>query len=98
MNSPLSEGAKRPPEEEKTHLSSRFFLFPLLLSLSRIKKKNSAGVKYGTLMSANNLAQLVASYFWGWASDATGRKPLLLLSNVVSGAASAWFVSTRTFG
>ena len=49
-------------------------------------------------MSANNFAQLAASYFWGWASDATGRKPLLLLSNVVSGAASAWFVSTRTFG
>ena len=55
-------------------------------------------MKYGTLMSANNLAQLVASYFWGWASDVTGRKPLLLLSNIVSGAASAWFVSTRTFG
>ena len=37
VNSPLSEGAKRPPEEEKTHLSSRFFLFPFSLS-SRIKK------------------------------------------------------------
>ena len=49
-------------------------------------------------MSANNFAQLASSYFWGWASDATGRKPLLLLSNVVSGAASAWFVSTQTFG
>lgn len=48
-------------------------------------------------MSATNFAQLAASYFWGWASDVTGRKPLLLLSNVVSGAASAWFVSTRTF-
>jgi len=97
VNSPLSEGAKRPPEEEKNSTQLAFFPLPSL-SLFAHQKTPAAGVKYGTLMSANNLAQLVASYFWGWASDVTGRKPLLLLSNIVSGAASAWFVSTRTFG
>ena len=59
---------------------------------------NSAqvGVYVGTIASAFALAQLVSNYFWGWASDKVGRKPVILIGTMLTAACFVAFGFSRT--
>ena len=54
------------------------------------------GVYVGTIASAFALAQLVSNYFWGWASDKVGRKPVILIGTMLTAACFVAFGFSRT--
>jgi MFS family permease len=57
----------------------------------------SVGLYVGLLASAFALAQLCTNFAWGYASDALGRKPILLLGTLCLGGCFAAFGFVKTF-
>lgn len=54
------------------------------------------GVYVGTIASAFALAQLATNFFWGWLSDHTGRKPVILIGTILTAACFVAFGFCKT--
>ena len=81
---------------EQTALNSISPYLPSMASSFPGVDKAEVGVFVGTIASAFALAQLVTNFFWGWLSDRIGRKPVILLGTILTGACFVAFGFVRT--
>jgi len=57
---------------------------------------SQVGLYVGTIASAFALAQFTTNFFWGWLSDRTGRKPVVLLGTALTAIGFVAFGFCRT--
>lgn len=69
---------------EQTALNSISPYLPHMASTFPEVEQSQVGVYVGTIASAFALAQFATNYFWGWLSDRTGRKPVILLGTILT--------------
>lgn len=69
---------------EQTALNSISPYLPDMASTFPEVESSQVGVYVGTIASAFALAQFATNYFWGWLSDRTGRKPVILLGTILT--------------
>lgn len=81
---------------EQTALNSISPYLPSMAASFPGIKGNEVGAYVGTIASAFALAQFVTNYFWGWLSDRTGRKPVILLGTILTAACFVAFGFCRT--
>lgn len=54
------------------------------------------GLYVGLIASSFALAQFTTNFFWGWLSDRIGRKPVIMLSTLLTAASFVGFGFSRT--
>lgn len=59
-------------------------------------KSNQVGIFFGLVASSFALAQFATNFFWGWASDRVGRKPIILCGTLCTAACFVAFGFSRT--
>ena len=81
---------------EQTALNSIAPYLPEMAASFPGVKPDQVGVYVGSIASAFALAQLATNFFWGWASDRIGRKPVILLGTILTAANFVAFGFCRT--
>lgn len=81
---------------EQTALNSISPYLPDMASTFPEVKEGQVGMYVGLIASAFALAQFVTNFGWGWLSDRTGRKPIVLLGTLLTAACFVAFGFCRT--
>lgn len=81
---------------EQTALNSISPYLPDMASSFPEVEPSQVGVYVGTIASAYAAAQFATNFFWGWASDRIGRKPVILVGTAMTAACFVAFGFCRT--
>lgn len=81
---------------EQTALNSISPYLPDMASTFPEVKEGQVGMYVGLIASAFALAQFVTNFGWGWLSDRSGRKPVILLGTLLTAACFVAFGFCRT--
>lgn len=81
---------------EQTALNSISPYLPEMTSSFPGTRASQTGLYVGIIASSFALAQLATNYFWGWASDRIGRKPVVMLGTLCTAVCFAAFGFCRT--
>ncbi|OAX76991.1 hypothetical protein ACJ72_08715 [Emergomyces africanus] len=69
---------------EQTALNSISPYLPHMAASFPNVRHGQVGMYVGIIASAFALSQFVTNFFWGWASDRIGRKPVVLLGTILT--------------
>ncbi|KAF1949214.1 MFS general substrate transporter [Byssothecium circinans] len=69
---------------EQTALNSISPYLPEMTKTFPEVKEGQAGLYVGLIASSFALAQFATNFFWGWASDSIGRKPVILMGTFLT--------------
>ena len=81
---------------EQTALNSIGPYLPQMVYTFKDVKPGQVGLCVGLVASSFALAQFATNFFWGWASDRIGRKPVVLLGTLLTAACFIAFGFCRT--
>ena len=80
---------------EQTALNSITpYLADMVASFPEVKS-NQVGFFFGLVASSFALAQFATNFFWGWASDRIGRKPIILFGTLMTAGCFVAFGFSR---
>ncbi|KAF2741187.1 MFS transporter-like protein [Polyplosphaeria fusca] len=81
---------------EQTALNSISPYLPEMTKQFPEVKQGQTGLYVGLIASSFALAQFATNFFWGWASDRIGRKPIILVGTALTMACFVAFGFCRT--